>query len=446
MIDADCSNEDAFLTGLLEEVLSSPNRAGEVSEWVSLDDFADEPRRNALQLLRDVIRDNERPVMGDLVSHPLWSSCRPVVLACVALHRLSPFGHCLRLDVYASAIKAAAARRRVSEAVTELGHLDIARASSTEISAAVEAVSRATESVSDVVVPVTLSTAIQSYLKQEQTPRVVTTFGVLDDVMGGGLPVGGLTVFAAQPSIGKSALALQVVVGALDFDDSLRAVWCMGEMTEEAFARRAVCVFTKIRKASAPVTMVTADRRGDEARAAALGMAGAIGDRLTIVRSPLTIQRIEDAVVSSGAKVVVVDYVQLVEMEAEDRRAEVDGVVKRLRRLSLERDVAVVAISNISKAVAADTRIGAIGKESSELDFAADVLLLGTPDNDEEGTKTVRWAVKKNRHGECRDLVCRFEGQYQFFSDPMAVEAPEFREWARRGAMTDDPETWVSRG
>ena len=43
--------------------------------------------------------------------------------------------------------------------------------------------------------------------------------------------------------------------------------------------------------------------------------------------------------------------------------------------------VAVIAISNIAKGVDRDTRIGAIGKESSEVDFAADLLLLGVPDD-----------------------------------------------------------------
>lgn len=443
MIEAEPTTEVAFLTGLFEEATSAPNRAGEVAEWVTAEDFSDDTCRKTFAMLRDVVMSNERPVMGDFVAHSSWGECRDVIMECVSWHRKSPFGHCLRMDMYASAIKAAAARRRVADAVYGLRRLDIASASSTEISAAVEAVSRASESVSDVVVPVTLSTAIKSYLKQEQTPRIVTTFGVLDDVIGGGLPIGGLTVFAAQPSIGKSALALQVVIGALDRDDSLRAVWCLGEMTEEAFARRAVCVFTKVRHGLHPVTMVTAERRDDVARGVAIGLSQAIGERLTIVRPALTIQRIEDAVVASGAKLLVVDYVQLVEMEAEDRRGEVDGVVKRLRRLSLERDVAIVAISNISKSVAADTRIGAIGKESSELDFAADVLLLGTPDNDEDGAKVVRWSVKKNRHGECRDLICRFEGQYQWFSDAMAVPSQDFVQYARHGAMdANDPNNW----
>lgn len=445
---SDDSPEDAFLTGLFEETLSSPNRAGEVAEMVSRQDFADDERRAAFDLLADVIRNTEQPVVADIVGHAAYPSCRQVIIDCAHRHKESPYGHCLRVDVYASRIQADASRRRVSAAVQDLRGLDIARASSTEITEAVNAVARASESVSDVVVPVNLTTAITAYLEQTETPRIPTTFGMLDDVMGGGLPVGGLTVFAAQPSIGKSALALQVTLGALDRDDSLRAVWCMGEMTEEAFARRAVCVFTKLRSNLQPVTMVTAEKRDDVARGVAIGMAHAMGERLTIVRSPLTIQRIEDAVVASGAKLVVVDYVQLVEMAAEDRRAEVDGVVKRLRRLSLERGVAVVAISNISKAVAADTRIGAIGKESSELDFAADILLLGTPDSDEEAGKMVRWSVKKNRHGECRDLVCRFEGQYQFFSDPMAVRETAFDDFGRHSRRVidpDDPSTWGPR-
>jgi hypothetical protein len=39
------------------------------------------------------------------------------------------------------------------------------------------------------------------------------------------------------------------------------------------------------------------------------------------VAPPLSIGKIEDAVVESGARLLVIDYIQLVEMEAADRRA-----------------------------------------------------------------------------------------------------------------------------
>ena len=164
-------------------------------------------------------------------------------------------------------------------------------------------------------------------------------------------------------------------------------------------------------------------------------MAATVGERLSLVNPPLTIQKIEQAVIEKKATLVVIDYVQLVELDgASDRRAEIDGIVKRIRRLSLEHGVAVVCVSNIAKMVSGDTRIGAIGKESSELDFAADILLLGVPEQDEDqhGARTVRWACKKNRHGPCEDIVSTFDGRLQTFTDAHADRVAAFDDW---GAM-----------
>jgi replicative DNA helicase len=180
------------------------------------------------------------------------------------------------------------------------------------------------------------------------------------------------------------------------------------------------------------VSMSAADSVTDLARGAGLNLCMTIGDRLKIVKPPLSMQRIEQAVAEAGAKVVVIDYVQLVQLEgAADRRAEVDGIVKRLRSMSLELGVATICVSNVAKVVSGDTRIGAIGKESSELDFAADLFLLGVADADadQNGLRAVRWACKKNRHGRCQDIETMFDGGLQTFTAAQAAPEAAFGDW-----------------
>jgi replicative DNA helicase len=178
--------------------------------------------------------------------------------------------------------------------------------------------------------------------------------------------------------------------------------------------------------------MSSAEQRTEFARGTVISLALHIADRLKIVKPPLSIDRIEAEVIQSKAKLVVIDYVQLVELDdAQDRRAEIDGVVRRLRRLSLEHGVAVVGVSNVSKIVSAETRIGAIGKESSELDFAADLLLLGVAEDreDQDGLRSVKWACKKNRHGQCLDADTMFDGRLQTFTDAAAGRERAFDNW-----------------
>lgn len=424
-----------YAAGLFELFSDDQERARRALQLVHREALAN-PQCGALfDALAETLAEVDRPTAADLVGNRHWPSCRELV---ADLHLRSVncrVGYSLGVERYAWHVRGAWKRRMVSLAADDLrAALNSPAASTADILAATKAVEEAAGNVENADRMDTLLDAIDEWLRLEATPVVPTGFSPIDTLCGGGLPIGGLFVVAAPPSVGKSALALQLTLGALEHDRSLNAVWCMGEMRKDALARRAVCHWST-RGAMHPVSMSAADQRTDLARGAAANMAAAIADRLSLVKPPLLIQKIEQAVIERKAKLVIVDYVQLVELDgAQDRRAEIDGIVKRVRRLSLEHGVAVVCVSNIAKMVSGDTRIGAIGKESSELDFAADVLLLGIPDQDDSqnGTRTVRWACKKNRHGPCEDVVAEFDGRLQTFTTALAAHEAAFDEWGSR--------------
>jgi replicative DNA helicase len=278
----------------------------------------------------------------------------------------------------------------------------------------------------------TLAKALDEWEATPDTPRLETAFSPLDELAGGGLPLGSLTVLAGPPGCGKSALALQACIGAMLTDPATQVAWGLGEMTAERLACRAVAVGSVLLGRTA-VSMAQAGRRSATAVAVAAELRHDLGGRLHIV-APLTLDRIEAAVKAANAKLLVVDYLQLVRVDgAADRRQEVDAVVKGLRQITLAYGIATVAISNIARSVGRDSRAGSIGKESSEIDFAADVVLLGDPDehDDEHGMRTVRWACKKNRHGRPRDIEATFDGGLQVFTAPEVEPFPEFAGFAR---------------
>jgi replicative DNA helicase len=282
--------------------------------------------------------------------------------------------------------------------------------------------------------PMTLAAALDAWEATPDTPRIVTGFPPLDELAGGGLPCGTMTVLAGRPGAGKSALALQACIGAMLQDSTLPVLWGLGEMSPEALACRSVAVGSVLLGRD-PVTLTRAGRRSASARAVAEELRRDLGGRLHIV-VPLTLDRIEAAVVATGAKMLVVDYLQLVRVDgAADRRQEVDAVVKALRELTLTHGLVTLAVSNIAKTVGRDSRIGSIAKESSEVDFAADVLLLGEPadDEDEHGMRPVRWRCLKNRHGRPCDIEATFDGSLQVFTAPEAEPFPEFAGFSPRG-------------
>jgi replicative DNA helicase len=421
-----------YLAGLLELTTDDPDRARKAATLVPREAILSPVCVSVLDLVRETLDEVENPTMSDLVGNKHYYACRELFVDLIMKSRGCRFGYSLGVDRYAWHIRADWKRRLVALAAEDLqSALRDGASSAADIMAATRAVEEAASNVENADRMDTLLDAIDEWLRLDATPVVPTGFAPIDTLCGGGLPIGGLFVIAAPPSVGKSALALQIVLGALEHDRGLNAVWCMGEMRKDALARRAICHWST-RGTMHPVSMSAADQRTDLARGAAANMAAAIGDRLTLVKPPLTIQKIEQAVIEKKAKIVVIDYVQLVEFDgAQDRRAEIDGIVKRVRRLSLEHGVATVCVSNIAKVVSGETRIGAIGKESSELDFAADILLLGVADEteNEHGHRGVRWACKKNRHGPCEDVEAIFDGRLQTFTAAQASRDAAFDGW-----------------
>lgn len=290
--------------------------------------------------------------------------------------------------------------------------------------------------------PHTLADALDEWARHETVPTVCTGFQPLDSLAGGelpgGLPLGTITVLLGPPAAGKSALGMQCVVGALLADPDLRALWALGEMSAQALAARAIAVGSVLIGDGDPVTKAQAERRRPAAKAVADELRQRIAQRLVMVPPVLTPDRIEQAIVTSGAKLVCIDYLQLVRMpDAADPRTEVDAVMARLRAMSLEHQCAVLLISNIGKAIDGNSRIGSLGKNSSQIDFDADLVLLGQPDAERagDGMVAVRWLCKKHRHGQARDLNTIFDGDLQTFTDAEAAEPfDEFLGHAPQGA------------
>ncbi len=287
----------------------------------------------------------------------------------------------------------------------------------------------------------TLATAFDEWERHETVPCVCTGFQPLDALAGGelpgGLPLGTITILLGPPAAGKSALALQICIGALLGNPELPAAWALGEMSLPAFCSRSIAVGSVLLGNGSPVTKSSADRRRGQARSVADELRHSIGERLTILPPTLTPDRIEQAVVASGARLLVIDYLQLVRLpNATDARTEVDSIMARLRAMSIEHGCAILLISNIAKGVDGSSRIGSLGKNSSQIDFDADIVLLGEAgeDYDENGLRPVKWLCKKHRHGQARDLLTLFDGDLQTFTSAEAAQPfEEFADFAPKG-------------
>lgn len=278
----------------------------------------------------------------------------------------------------------------------------------------------------------TLLDAIEAWRKQEETPAVKTGLPALDKLFDGGLPLGQMTALAAAPGVGKSALALQLVVQCLVHNPDMVAAWCLGEMTRAALAARAI---TNFGGADHELTLQDVIHKRQPSEKVADDLGKVVGRRLKMIEAPLVIDKIERALVKDSPVLLVIDYLQLVRSTRhfQDKTGEINDVLLKLRELTTSRNIATLLVTNIAKGCDANTEIGNIGKGSNQIDFDVDNFLFGHRAGEvgPDGEIKVEWRCKKLRQGQMADVEFWFHGKYQFFED--ASEIPEFPEFSTNG-------------
>ena len=274
----------------------------------------------------------------------------------------------------------------------------------------------------------TLADLFKEWEANTKKQTVPTMLQPLDNLAGGslpgGLPLGTITVILGPPNVGKSPLALQAAIGALLYDPDLKVVWGRGEMTGSAMVDRVVAVGSVL-LGGRTVTKSAAESHTPAAVGVMRQLLEQVAARMTVVPPTLTPDSIREAVAETGAKLVVLDYLQLIKIPgATDSRFEVESIMGRLREMALNLNCAIVLVSNIAKGVTAASSIGNLGKNSSQIDFDADLVLLGEGPESTEGKDEwpVKWHCKKHRHGRARDIHTIFEGDLQVFHDAETVD------------------------
>lgn len=437
-------DERQLLAGVLDLVDRDTAAAREIVSGLAVEMFHADGTGDVFKATRDVLASVVDPTIADVLTVLRRDGCGhgtdaySLLVACAA-DRLGTGPQAARLAHEAAIeVRRVHERRQAVEAaalvVNGAGHPD-------DVVALIRHLERV-RAASDAAGgsrPLTLLDCVDAWAKHERTPVVPTGLGWFDGPTEGGLPIGGITALVAYPEVGKSALALQWVLAALINDKTATAVWGLGEMPRQRLAQRIACVASALLPGLEPVTMQDAAKRTKAARAANVAVCEAVGERLAVVPPPLTVDAVEARIAATGARVAVIDYLQLMKNpeRTTDRVQELDAMIGGLRELAINRECAVICISSMAKSAGATSRIGQFGRGTGELDYAAELLYLGEREEQsngdpviaEDGTVGVTWRCKKARNLEHRDLVLRFDGAMQTYT---AVGFDEFSSFAPR--------------
>lgn len=238
---------------------------------------------------------------------------------------------------------------------------------------------------------------------------------------------GDLVVLAARPSMGKTALALQWALEAGRVDVPV-AVFSLEmskkQLTTRMFAAEAGVPSWRLRKGALPPASEDWVRLS--------GAAGRmseypvhIDDSSALTDTEIT-AKARRVVAESGARLLVVDYLQLlrVPLLQGNRTVEVSVLSRCLKAIARELDVCVIALSQLSRAVERreDKRpILADLRDSGAIEQDADLIMFiyrpgQYQTKDQTGGET-ELLIRKHRNGPCGKVDLVFDAELMTFTE-----------------------------
>lgn len=273
----------------------------------------------------------------------------------------------------------------------------------------------------------------EEYAETHEDPRkmedgkIMTTFKNLDNKLQG-LKWGDLVILAARPSMGKTAMALNIAQNVAKKKNV--AIFSL-EMSKEQLTDRMVCAAMGIDSWKLQKWELTDDefaRIGDAL--SQLSMSHIFIDdsaSMSLLEIKSKCRRLK---MESGLDMVVIDYLQLITgTNPMNRVQEISDISRGLKSLARELNVPILALSQLSRAVesrASKEPILSDLRESGSIEQDADIVLMiyreeyynnaELQSNDMNKGKTTIF-IRKNRNGPVGNADFIFDGKFMKFRE-----------------------------
>lgn len=262
----------------------------------------------------------------------------------------------------------------------------------------------------------------ERFARKGQLSGITSGFWALDQKTDG-FQLGELTIIAARPSIGKTAIAI-AIANAAGIQARVPTLFISLEMSDESIVRRMVSSVGSVPMQS--IKTGELDQGGMKAMStASFKIANSpiefvSGSAVSNIASVTAI--IRRAVRKSKVKLVIIDYLQKIHgsRAAEKKTYEIAEVSGKLKSIATDTKTAIVALAQLNRENEKDKgRIPRLTDlaDSGQIERDADlVLLLNRDRNEPQGEAVI--AIAKQRDGECGLINLWYEGQYCRFTDP----------------------------
>jgi replicative DNA helicase len=264
------------------------------------------------------------------------------------------------------------------------------------------------------------------YERKELVTGVPTGFADLDK-MTAGLQPSDLIILAGRPSMGKTALALNMAQHAATKCNETVAIFSL-EMSKEQLVLRMLCSEARVDAHKLRSGFLAREdwRKLTDAASRLSESKIFIDDTpgLTVLEMRAKARRLK---AEHRLALVIVDYLQLMRGRggADNREQEISDISRSLKGLAKELSVPVVALSQLSRAV--ETRGGdkkpqlSDLRESGAIEQDADVVMFVFREEvyrqDENNRGVAEILVRKQRNGPTGEVALTFLDRYTRFED-----------------------------
>jgi replicative DNA helicase len=266
-----------------------------------------------------------------------------------------------------------------------------------------------------------------------QISGVPTGFYELDNLLTG-MHGGELILIGARPSMGKTALAVNIAQHACFLKGRTTAMFSL-EMPREQIAMRMLCSEAKINMQR--VRLGTVKDEDWLQLAKVLGPMAAspmyIDDTAGLTPAQLR-SRCRRLMMDKGLDLIIVDYLQLMgsDKKTENRQLEVSEISRQLKSIAQELKVPLIACAQLSRALASrqDKRpVLSDLRDSGSIEQDADVVMFihregyyNTTGSEEDNVGEI--ILAKQRNGPLGTVRVGWQNEYATYTNPTAHVAP----------------------
>jgi replicative DNA helicase len=269
---------------------------------------------------------------------------------------------------------------------------------------------------------IAVKSALADFLAtNEGGPDALSTgFNSLDELLGGGFRRGTVNIIAARPGVGKSALALWFTLQVAKHGKNTAFVSL--EMSATECGGRILCAQSGQRRAykKGLYSPQHISHLHDTASAMSTWPIRFKDDAEDSLDSIVAFVQRES--IERGVDLVVVDYLQLVNAPGESTYQRVSHASRAFKKLSMQQDVPVIVLSQLSRALETQGRAPALSdlKDSGSIEQDADIVMLlsRAGESDTADTDTLCVHLAKNRNGPGGKVNLTFEKAFGRFKLP----------------------------